>query len=432
VAWYMGARDAKWLDGTEPEKTRLKVGQKLAIAKGLIEVQYVTGAVVVIEGPAEFTVGTKAQREEETARGSASSPQPLDPKSLANSGFLKLGKLVARVEGKKADDFTIDTPSGRVEDQGTEFGVEAHSDGRTKVQVFAGKVTVASMSPTGELLPAVGLSKNQSLVVQRGVRHSVVRSVVKRDEFMRPLPDHSAALEAGLVAHWKLDDRADSRLVQAEVGSDGTFSQNTQDASVEGRVGSALNFGKQHSVRINSPNALLMLSEFTVAAWVRNYDGGQSNMMLAWSDGTLNNRLHWELHDGCLTSFFAGEGAGPRADQGDKLTWKSGIWYHVAWSQSSSGSSSGEMRMYRDGRLVGGPFVDRPAPRSLQLNRADIGSLNGKRDYTFSGEIDDVQVYRRALAPAEIMSLYDRPGTTLSGSNNPKEVAGDVPSNGES
>ena len=228
------------------------------------------------------------------------------------------------------------------------------------------------------------------------------------------LPDGSAAVEAELVARWKLDDRADSRLVQADVGSNGTFSQDTRDASVEGRNGSALKFGGQHSVRINWPGPLLVLSEFTVTAWVRGYDSGPSNMVLTWSDGTPNSRSQCELHKGCLTSFFRGNGV-DRVDQGERLTWNADTWYHVAWSQSADG----ELRMYRDGHLVGGPFADRPAPGSLHLTRADIGSLYGRQDHTFSGEIDDVQVYRKALAPAAIMSLYQHAGMALSGFSDP-------------
>ena len=79
----------------------------------MVEIEYDSGTRVVLEGPAEYRVGikvagTKAQREKGF-----------------NSGYLRVGKLVARVEKTKAKGFFVETPSGaRVEDLGTEFGVE--------------------------------------------------------------------------------------------------------------------------------------------------------------------------------------------------------------------------------------------------------------------------------------------------------------------
>ena len=145
VAILNNSHKAKWLDGTQPrlKDPRLKVGRRLAIASGLIEVKYYTGAKVVIEGPAEFYVGPKDEGGGRKKEGGESEGHPssfiLHP---SNSGYLALGKLVARVEGKKAQGFTIDTPSGRVEDHGTEFGVEVNRSGDSEFVVLSGEVDV--------------------------------------------------------------------------------------------------------------------------------------------------------------------------------------------------------------------------------------------------------------------------------------------------
>ena len=127
-----------WLEDTRPplDDPRLRIGKRLKIESGLIEVTYLTGARVVIEGPAEFVVGgTKTSTEEE---GNPSRKRK--PADAANSGYLALGSLVARVEGKGAQGFTIDTPAARIEDLGTEFGVNVSSGGVSKVHVFEGSV----------------------------------------------------------------------------------------------------------------------------------------------------------------------------------------------------------------------------------------------------------------------------------------------------
>ena len=161
-----------WLEDTRPplDDPRLKIGRRLKIETGLIEVTYLTGARVVIEGPSEFYIGgTEAQRQKaqatrpaerarkESEGGSKKIARSSTPKSsllnskssLANSGYLTHGKLVARVEGEKAQGFTINAPSGRVEDYGTEFGVEVQSGGDLEVVVLSGEVDVVGETRDG-------------------------------------------------------------------------------------------------------------------------------------------------------------------------------------------------------------------------------------------------------------------------------------------
>ena len=148
VAILNNAHQAKWLDGTRPrlKDPRLRVGRRLAIASGLIEVKYYTGARVVIEGPAEFTVGGMKEeggRMKEKGSESEGHPSSFIPHP-SNSGYLSVGNLVASVEGEKAQGFTIRTPSARVEDLGTEFGVAVNDHGAANVVVLGGEIDVVS------------------------------------------------------------------------------------------------------------------------------------------------------------------------------------------------------------------------------------------------------------------------------------------------
>ena len=148
VAILNNSHKAKWLDGTRPrlKDPRLKVGRRLAIASGLIEVKYYTGAKVVIEGPAEFYVGPKDEGGRQKDEGSEGHPSSfiLHP---SNSGYLAFGKLVARVEGKKAQGFAIETPQATVVDWGTEFAVTVDEDSVVHAHVLEGKVQIQT---TGE------------------------------------------------------------------------------------------------------------------------------------------------------------------------------------------------------------------------------------------------------------------------------------------
>ncbi|MCG8583968.1 MAG: hypothetical protein MI757_04560 [Pirellulales bacterium] len=142
VAWLMNTREVEWVESSVPKSTRYKAGQRLAIEKGLVAIRYATGAEVVIEGPAEFVIGSQesgGRSPDVNSRG-----QPADD---ANDGFLRLGRLVARCETDASKGFTIYTPSGaRAEDLGTEFGVEVLDGGAAEFVVITGTIEVRSGS----------------------------------------------------------------------------------------------------------------------------------------------------------------------------------------------------------------------------------------------------------------------------------------------
>jgi hypothetical protein len=116
---------------------RVAAGDEFAIASGLVEITYDTGAKVLLQGPVTYQVD---------------SPR---------SGFLSVGKLTARVEkkavsgpwsvasGQKSNPqstipnpplFAVRTPTAVVTDLGTEFGVEVSDSGETCSHVFRGSV----------------------------------------------------------------------------------------------------------------------------------------------------------------------------------------------------------------------------------------------------------------------------------------------------
>ena len=139
VAWFKAEHNAKWLEGTRPRNTRLWPGKRLAISEGLLEIEYLTGAKVVLEGPATYIVGGSPGGSDPVGnalRGvprsgmdtANQSPERRRGRSLqndpTNSGYLARGRLVARCNTPESKGFTVDTPHVRIVDLGTEFGVD--------------------------------------------------------------------------------------------------------------------------------------------------------------------------------------------------------------------------------------------------------------------------------------------------------------------
>jgi ferric-dicitrate binding protein FerR (iron transport regulator) len=123
VATLVHARDVAWGESTRPVApgTRLAPGA-IRFDSGTVRLAFDRGATVDVEGPAE-----------------------VDVVSGMRIRALR-GRLTARVDGG-AKGFTVETPNTRVVDQGTEFGVEVDSHGRTGVVVFEGLVDLAPPGP---------------------------------------------------------------------------------------------------------------------------------------------------------------------------------------------------------------------------------------------------------------------------------------------
>ncbi len=114
-------------------------GSRLRLLSGTAVLEFADGARVALHGPAALEVVT------------------------AGSGRLGRGKLTAMVP-PRAHGFTIDTPSLRVIDLGTEFGVTVADDGTSAVHVFTGRVDTRTVEG-GELGERVPLVAGEAILV---------------------------------------------------------------------------------------------------------------------------------------------------------------------------------------------------------------------------------------------------------------------------
>jgi hypothetical protein len=95
---------------------QLAVGGKLDIEKGLIEITYFNGAVVLVEGPASLAIDS------------------------SKSCRLERGRLAVRAETERSHGFAVTAGGSRFVDLGTQFGVKANSNKNTEIHVFQGAV----------------------------------------------------------------------------------------------------------------------------------------------------------------------------------------------------------------------------------------------------------------------------------------------------
>ncbi|MBN1396345.1 MAG: NPCBM/NEW2 domain-containing protein [Pirellulales bacterium] len=139
VGRITGIKDCRWADPDTQTiiGASVPLDRKYALASGLMEITYTSGARVILEGPCTYKVESSA------------------------GGFLARGKLTAKissqpsaVSGQKSEPsslsslpsplFAVRTPTAKIIDLGTEFGVEVDENGDTASYVFEGKIVVKS------------------------------------------------------------------------------------------------------------------------------------------------------------------------------------------------------------------------------------------------------------------------------------------------
>ena len=105
----------RWKGPAPADKDGRLANRTLQLRQGRAELKFDQGATVTIEGPAEWFVDG------------------------ANGATLHSGKLIAKVP-PQAVGFTVRTPTAKIVDLGTEFGVEVDAHKQTDVYVIKGKV----------------------------------------------------------------------------------------------------------------------------------------------------------------------------------------------------------------------------------------------------------------------------------------------------
>jgi len=229
------------------------------------------------------------------------------------------------------------------------------------------------------------------------------------------------------VAYWKFDDGSGTTAADASGnGNPGTLNNFPGDNSewVTGRIAGGLNFNGDGSGAnyVSIPDAPGLNFDtrltFSLAAWVKG-SPIQTN-----SAGIICKGLGWGGEEYALDYTFNSVANGYRFfvcnynAAGTAVTLASpvapnGRWQHLV---GVFDGFAGTMQLYVNGQLLVGTNA---APTSLPANTHEV-SIGSRQygqsgaatyDLPFTGIIDDVRIYNRALKSAEVQQLYALAGT---------------------
>ena len=223
-----------------------------------------------------------------------------------------------------------------------------------------------------------------------------------------------------IIAHWPLDEVNGSRTPELINGYDMELVNLTADDLVEGKDGSAFLFDVERQTllqRISDVGDELPANEqhdaWTVSMWVNGKGEGQNDLRV-FSEGSTENSN---------PLFNIGTDSGGASDSVDIFVrGRSGTinhpksinpafddsWRLITWTQSGN-----DVALYIDGVLdeiaieMGVTPLINPED-DYRMNTTTIGGIRrATASHWWTGAIDEVGMWKRALAPAEVKRLFD-------------------------
>ncbi len=405
VAVLSQAAGAAW-----PEGIPLDVGSpvpagRFEIEAGLVQLDFLSGANLVVEGPAELDL-------------------------MSNMLVVcRKGKVRAHVP-PQAQGFTIDTPHHRAVDLGTEFAINVSDDELTEVHVLDGEVELYDFDDKKAAVNRRNLLLGDGVRSLRGGQFDPIEADAEQFVGAEEMLSRSKELLATRYAKWQeLNDQigVDPDVVayysfenhqpwQRMLKQDGPLDEpGLRGALVgcrwaEGRWPgkSALEFkSTEDRIRLSIPGEY---KSITLACWVRidGFDRWLSSLLL--TDGHNLGEVHWQFTEtGQLL-------LGVKAESNESQEYLTetvlrpvdlGRWIHLACVYDADNE---EVIHYVDGRRVSTIPIIRHSP--LRFGKSEIGNwvpedLSDHRIRSLNGRIDEFMLLKATSTDDEIRTLYE-------------------------
>lgn len=241
----------------------------------------------------------------------------------------------------------------------------------------------------------------------------------------------TAFADENLVAWWKMDDDGSGVIKDySGNGHDGTIHGDPQfvpgihDDALEfdgdGDFVVAENFKGIFGDGTNTP-------PFSIAVWIRKEGPtGGNGEVLGWGSGGAGNRLEFRFNGGNNRLRIESGGGNIQGD----VALTTGEWTHVVVTldENATYTSNEAVNFYFDGVLVNRPNSDPDPIHPTERDDVVIGQRWDQRgDRFFVGALDDLRIYNKVLAPAEIKDIIEL--GYLASAHSPEPADGSVYTN---
>ncbi len=394
VAVLSRAVGVEWTDGVERTSGAVLEPGTLRLKSGAALVEFYSGARLIVEGPAELRLVS------------------------AGEAFLQSGKINAHVP-PQAVGFTVNSPTMKVVDHGTDFGITVGSGTAPEVHVFTGKVEVASASLAPRALNGGEAARFDGTAVQS--IPAARASFVTEDELSR----RDSALGLARLAAWR--EAARGLSADAATLIHYTFDESTERSipnqsagappdSHGSIVGSAWTEGRwpgKNALQFRSESdrirftAAQPIHAITLLAWVRVDALPRWQNVLLSTDSEQPGALRWHLTKTGELRFEIARNLGrPHSDweavnsapfvTADRL----GQWLHLATTFDGT-----TIRHYANGQPIGSGASF--TPPALQIGTAELANWRGDTKRQLAATLDEFAILSRAITAEEVRTIYD-------------------------
>jgi hypothetical protein len=232
------------------------------------------------------------------------------------------------------------------------------------------------------------------------------------DELKVPSP--AVDLSAGLLAHWKFDDRNGSVAIDSSGHERNATLNNMTDSNwVPGKTGGALALANGPSRPSgDSSGQWLDAIDFpiggaaSVSGWVWLDSLPNNFRVIAFGNGNDNNELIISnFHNYSTIGFDLRDTQGGNEHFREHFFWEMGRWMHFAATVADQGTDTSPMTIFKDGELFARKPDGSPLPLMTRTHHRIGRSLWGDHCY-FNGKLDDLRLYDRAVTPEEVAALH--------------------------
>ena len=405
IAVLVHADDVEWPDGDAPDEQDILSPGPLRFGKGLLELEFYSGARLIVEGPAELELVS------------------------VDHVICRLGRVRAVVPAP-AHGFRVVAPQFELIDLGTEFGLSVEANGESQVQVFDGEVELVPPGTNRSTAEVEKLTVGEGRVwTANGTRVPQLAEPGAFPTFEKL--EHRKVLAAQKrFARWQAwkDKVADDRRIAfrfdfeaegLELLDQGPTASHGTIVGAEWTTGrwpstKALEFKRPGDrVRLNLPGSY---DTVTLSAWLRvdSLPGRSQGLLL--TDGYEVGRAHWQLNEngnlrlGVRKPSARVKGSGTGYGSPVLMTPRQlGAWCFLCTVYDRD---SGTVRHYYNGREVSSDEIVFDQP--LQFGACDLGNWTQALPKTrypvrnLIGRIDDLTIWKVALTGDEIRRMFLR------------------------
>ena len=225
----------------------------------------------------------------------------------------------------------------------------------------------------------------------------------------------------GLVAHYELDGSFSDMSGRYQHGRT-IVGEPTFDV---GQIGRAVSFDGDTEVSFGNVGSFDRNDRFSLAVWLRGRGNLPMTVFQKIEDPKRRRGYEWRLDDitlvgiqrwaARLTIVLASDTPGNRIEIRTRERLRLGDWYHVTLTYDGSGKASG-LFLYVDGKLFETDVVKNTLTGSITTD-APLSVGSKALGPPFVGQIDDLRIYSRTLAPEQIeqIALHYQPRVVVSG-----------------